>query len=322
LKNRSFLGGIFENWHARILSLAAAVVLFLFHNINTLEERFFSVPVEIVLDAGVMPGSEYPKMVRISLRGEEESIFPILEEDVVAFVDLSEHKSEGIFKAPVQIRKKGTALDVDPLEIRVEPLEVTVAIEEKLFKSVEIIPGITGYPAPGFEIGQFFMTPTTVELEGPKSVVGGITEISTEEIDLSGRREDFSIRVRLHRVNPLIKFPGGDVVEFKCFIDESIIIKTFEQLDIITLNLDPEYIIKGDIPGGLIGVQGNQLTLEAIKPSDMTLLLDCSEISGPGEYTISVRPDIPAGLLIVKYAPVSLDIVVLQPQAEEQAEEE
>lgn len=322
MKSKSFFGRIFENWAARILSIAAAVVLFLFHNINTLEERFFSVPLEVVLDESVLPSSEYPHMVRISLRGEEESIFPILEEDVVAFVDLSEHNGEGVFKAPVQIRKKGTAVGVDPLEIRVEPLEVTIALEEKAYRSVEVIPGITGYPAPGYEIAQFFMSPTTVEIEGPRSAVESVDEIRTEEIDLSGRKEDFSIRVRLQKQNALLNFPGGDVVEFRALIDESVVIKTFEPIEIIAIDLDPGFVVEGGMPSGLIGVQGSQLTLEAIKPSDVTLSADCSEVTSPGSYSIPVRPDIPPGLLIVKYSPIRIDINVIEPGARSDIQEE
>ena len=87
----------------KVICLTAAVILFLFHRVNTMTERFFSVPLEVSVPPGLAIASAYPKTVRITLRGTEESISPILEEDIEATADLQAHKSPGVFRSPVRI---------------------------------------------------------------------------------------------------------------------------------------------------------------------------------------------------------------------------
>jgi hypothetical protein len=39
-------------------------------------------------DGALVPASSYPRMVRITLRGEANNVFPIMEEDIEAYLDL------------------------------------------------------------------------------------------------------------------------------------------------------------------------------------------------------------------------------------------
>ena len=123
-----------------------------------------------------------------------DSIFLVLEEDIKAYVDLRDHASEGIFKAPVIVQKTGTALGIDPLEIKVEPMEITVSLERKLTRNLEIIPTIEGNPAQGYEMTQTFLLPSSVTVEGPRSYVQDLTSIRTQPINISGKKSDFSVR--------------------------------------------------------------------------------------------------------------------------------
>ena len=60
----------------KVICLTAAVILFLFHRVNTMTERFFSVPLEVSTPPGLAIASAYPKTVRITLRGSEDAIYP------------------------------------------------------------------------------------------------------------------------------------------------------------------------------------------------------------------------------------------------------
>jgi hypothetical protein len=106
LKSSDLLRRLVHNWPAKILSLAAAVLLVVFNNVSRLEERFFSVPLELKLPAEYVPAAEYPQQVRIVLRGESEEIFRIEEQDIRAYVDLSEHDSSGEYQEPVEIERR------------------------------------------------------------------------------------------------------------------------------------------------------------------------------------------------------------------------
>jgi len=209
LKNRSIADRLLANWPAKALSLAAAIILFLFHNYTTLSEKFVTVPLIVRFADGYTAGQSYPRKVRVVLRGQDKTLVGVQEEDIEARVDFSRRVSEGVFKAPIMVRKKGTLDTADTLEIRVEPLEITMRIEKKVRKSVEVVPGLRGFPAGGFGIEQYFVNPPKIDIDGPKSRLDKITSIPTDEIDLSGKRESFSTRVKLLHDDSLVSFPAG-----------------------------------------------------------------------------------------------------------------
>ncbi len=302
---------LLQNWPAKILSLAAAVLLVVFNSVSRLEDRYFTVPVRLVLPADFVPATPYTQRVRISLRGEADDIFRILEDDIEAYVDLSAYNSEGVFRAPVQIDRHGAALDVEPLEIRVEPLEIAVTLEERERRSVEVLPRLSGNPPAGYDLGQYQLSPSTVEIQGPRSLVEDVHSIDTEDIELAGRRSDFTVRVRLLRPNQLIRFIGGDVVEFRGVIEEAVVLHTFEPVETVLLDLPPNLTIVSPLPAGSVRVQGRQFDLDEVQAGDVQLVADASAVTGPGTYELPVRPDVPRGLLVLRYEPERVEIEVV-----------
>ena len=106
LNGRKLLARAAENWPAKVLSIALAIILFVFHRMSMLEDRFFSVPLNLEINSNLVPASSYPRMVRVSLRGDANSIYPILEDDIEAYLDLTRYTDRGHYRAPVQVRKK------------------------------------------------------------------------------------------------------------------------------------------------------------------------------------------------------------------------
>ena len=52
---RQLLERIAHNWPVKVLSVALAVLLFLFYRISSLEERFFSVPLDLRINENLVP---------------------------------------------------------------------------------------------------------------------------------------------------------------------------------------------------------------------------------------------------------------------------
>ena len=305
---------LLTNWPAKILSLAAAVLLVVFNNVSRLEERYFSVPVQLILPTDHVPSAPYAQRARITLRGDGDDIFRILEDDVQVFVDLSAHDNDGVYRAPVQVDKRGSALDVEPLEIRVEPVEISVTLEERARRSVEVLPSLSGFPAPGYQLGQYQLSPSTVEIQGPRSTVEEVYSIETEDIELAGRDRDFSVRVRLVPPDPMVSVIGGDVVEFRGMIEESVVLHTFEPVEPVLLGLRPGLTIVSSLPSGSVRVQGRQFDLDEIQPNEVQLAVDASAVTTPGTYRLPARPDVPRGLLVLRYEPAQIEVEVVEDQ--------
>lgn len=309
MRTRQLLERITANWPAKILSIVAATLLFLFYRISTLQERFISVPLHVLSSESFVPTSSIPDSVRVTLRGKADTIFLVHEEDVDAFINLRGYRNAGVYRVPVKITRKGATANAD-FEIRVDPLEVTVTLEKKVTKMVQIVPDIHGFPAKGYELGHSFLSPDAVEIAGPASRVGPLTTIQTAPIDLDGKSSDFTEQVGLALPGPSITVSGNQTVEFHGIIQKIIVVKTIEPVDIVALDLASRLRMQLDTTTGEIQVQGSQLDLANLKQGDATLNVECSQITKPGVYTLPTTPSVPRGLVVLSYAPERVTLTV------------
>ena len=206
---------VIDKWPVKVLSLAAAIVISIFYRMSTLETRFFTVPLRIESNDTFTPVNFLVTGVRISLRGEAEGIQPILEDDIEAYIDLSRYTSEGSYRAPVQIRKKGSALGIEPLEISVLPIEIPVILELRVRQSIPVFPVLRGTPAEGYELTNQMIIPDRITVEGPRSALNELIGFNTETIDLERRFEDFTARVNIINDDPLVLIQGDRMIEYR-----------------------------------------------------------------------------------------------------------
>jgi YbbR domain-containing protein len=304
------LDRMLNRWYIKVLSLLLAMVLFYFYRSSSMSERVFSVPLEIHVDDSYVVAQDHINNVRIFLRGGEE-IYTVLEEDISAVVDYRSHKQEGGFREPIQIFKSGSALSVSDLEIRVEPGDLVLYLEEKVELSLPVEPSLKGFPSMGYELTQFFTSPSSVTVIGPRSQMDGLKAIYTETINISQKYEDFTVSTRLVKPSPQVLFPGGNVVEFRGVIHEAELVKTLSNIPLALVDLPPGLKLQGELLKGSITLQGAQLTLEALEEGFISFTLDCSSISRPGSYTVPIRVNIPPDLSVLNYQPrnITLEIV-------------
>ncbi|MFP4267384.1 MAG: YbbR-like domain-containing protein [Spirochaetaceae bacterium] len=317
MNTNRFFERISNNWPVKILSVTAAILIFLFYRMAMMEERFFSIPLDVQIDEQFMPADDYPKTVRVTIKGRSEEINLVLEENLSAYADFTDYTEEGEYTEPVRIGKEGAVHQLDPLEIHVEPRTITLSLEKKLSKSVEVDPSIVGYPAKGYELAQHFLTPSTVEIEGIEKRIRDLEVVETENIDITGRREDFTVRVRLKEPTRYSTFPGGDTVEFFGIVQEKTILQTVEDVDLIAIDLDEQFEVEGIPESNSLQVQGKQPVMEEYSSRDYRLTFDCSEIEEPGTYTIDVSPDVPQGVLVLSYEPRRVTVEVSGPGEED-----
>lgn len=206
---------IVEKWPVKVLSLAAAILIAVFHRMNTLETRFFTAPLLIESSEHFIPASSFARAVRVSIRGEGAQIHQIMEEDIEAYIDLGRYSHEGSYRVPVQIRKKGSALGVEPLEITVLPIDIPMLLEQRVTRNVSVFPVLQGTVAEGYELTSQELIPGSVVTEGPRGILDNHLEFNTEIINLDRRYENFSILVTIINENPLVSIHGSNILEFR-----------------------------------------------------------------------------------------------------------
>ena len=286
---RKLLAKLVNNWPAKVLSLALAIILFVFHRVSSLETRFFSAPITIEHLYGMMPSSPYAMMIRVSLRGETQNVHSILEDDIEVYVDMANNTAPGAYIVPVQWRTKGTAQGVQPLQISVDPREISLVVDTRISKLVPVSANFRGQVDAGYVMSSYNFNPPYVIVDGPAEFMGSISELHTELIDLDGRRNDFSISVNILRSDPLIAIRGNGTTELNGKISQIIPIRDIRNVPIAITGIREGFRAELEIQAASIHLEGDNLyAVNNFIPSPEFLRIDCSGISEPGTYVLRV----------------------------------
>ena len=289
MNRKRLFARLVENWPAKVLSLGLAIILFIFHRMSRLEERFVSVPLRIERLSSLMPSGSYPRMIRVTLRGEANSIYPILEGDIEVYVEMEKFTMPGTYLVPVQWRKKSTALGVEPLQITVDPAEISFTLDYKISKFVPLVPDFEGQVDPGFAMTSYTLVPNQIIIDGPADLMVNIMELYTEPVDLDGRRNDFSVTVNILQRDPLIIVRGSGNVEFFANISQIIPVRNILNIPIVITGLKEGLEGELEIKAGNIHLEAkNQEEVERFEPPQDFLRVDCSGIMEPGDYILRV----------------------------------
>ena len=300
---------LIDNWPAKVLSVALALALVIVYRVNTLSTRILTVPLTVETGHALIPASDFPANVRVTLRGENDDINLVADGDIEAFVDLSRHEFEGWYRSPVQIRRRGTALEVEPLEISVNPLEISVMLDRRINMVLPVITPVQGSVASGFDLVSHSITPAEISVSGPMSVLGDITGVTTSPVALEGRSGDFSVQVSIINPSPLLSM-GGGTAEFSGIVRPAVPVRNIEGIPIMLTELAPGLATDWGGRTGSVRIEGSWDRIEAFSPPLGFLSVDGSAVTGPGIYELPVRISLPAGFTLIRKEPESLTLVV------------
>jgi hypothetical protein len=308
--NKPRLESLVADWPAKILSIAGAVALFFFFQLNRFEERPLSVPLVVVSNDDFVPASQYPRTVRLVLRGEANAIYAVLEGDLEATLDLRGYTGAGVWRVPVRVEKRGSALGIDPLEISVEPSDVALSIEPRVVKEIQVVPSFRGYLEPGFELAGFKLTPSRIEVAGPSSVMAKLVDAATEPIELTGRSDNFASKTRIALRDPLVSLLSANSFDFSAEVKKALVYRNFQDLELALIGLREGLALRSEAPPGSARVAASSAELEAFAPGQGSLVADLSGIADAGVYSVAVTPRFPAGFDVESWQPMVINVAV------------
>ena len=315
MSSNKLVAKIIENWPVKVLSVALALILFVFNRLNTLTTRPLSVPLDIETSSALAPASAYPHNVRVNLRGEDEGVKAISEHDIEAYVDLSRYEDGGLYSAPVQVRKKGSALGIEPLEIAVSPSKISVQLDQRISRTIPLSAAIRGRAVDGFDLVSYTLSPQEVVIVGPRGSLESVIELETDSIELDGRNGDFTAVVNIVNPSPLFVLRGNGTAEFSCVIRPSVSVRSIEDIPIILTGLALRF--EADTGGrtGSVRIEGRQSALDSFQPPADFFTVDCAGLSAPGNYTLPVDIDLPEDFSLIRREPESLSLTVTLKEA-------
>jgi len=307
---------IFDQWPAKVLALVAALLLFLFNRFDSLQVRTFSIPLRLVTDTALLPAQDFNHRVKVTIRGTGDLVSEVTEGDLEALVDYSGHQGEGVFSAPIQVNRRGTAAENTTLEVTVDPLVLNLHLERKVVKTVPVHPDFVGEPGKDYEMSGFQVVPSVITVEGPRSVVDKVTAVGTEPIELRGKTDTFTIRARVEPGSALIDFPYGNTVEIQGLMTSSLASLVLDNVVPEIVNLSPGLKLQSPLPGVRVKLRGSQAALQGLgkDPSGEQTAVIVADLSGssvPGEIpAVELKAVLPEGVELVDLSPAVVSVLL------------
>ena len=309
-----------ENWPVKIICLVFAVFLSEFYRGTLLDKRYLIVPLTIENNGSLTPAEQYPAKIKITLWGDATGIGSIGENDITAFINISDFKTEGTYRIPIETRLAGTVTPLGNMEISTEPAILTLRLAPSIRKQVPVTLSLKGIPADGYEVTESSLEPAAVEIEGPAELVEKITELATEPLSIEARTNGFSGTASIINNDPLISIAGKAQVQTTVKINETTIKKKFDNIPIYFEKQNKELSITADTKTGSLEIQGSKKLLETWSPSENILTVSCESITERGVYTLPVVPVLSAEyskLQILQVSPKSVQVTAEVPEEDE-----
>lgn len=298
---------LFRNISLKILSFFFAVSLWLFVNLKATAESTLHVPVLWEnLPSFLVITNEVNDSVRVRVTGPrrilshlEPDRFPVTLELSDAKVGLSNYQiNEKMIHLPPGLT--ATVLPPDTIQFK---FELTVT------KAVEVRPRFRGKPAEGHVLEGGEVVPKRVEIVGAQSELQGISQVDTELIDVTGRRESFETKAKIS-LNQPHAWPstGQGEVEVRVGIVEETVQKLLKQISLKVQNargsvrLEPPRVdIVLDGPADKINsLQPDQIAASVILPKE-----------GPLPQRLPVRIELPVDGIRAKSNPEQVGVKAL-----------
>ena len=315
---------ITRNWAAKLFCFAIAVIVVLFNRMSKIEDRTINVSFRLNTNSEFMTIQDIPRTIKVSLRGNKDDIYSILNSDLTAYADFSDVTENGVYSKPVKVERNGSALYITPLEIQTTPSQISFKFERKTIKRIPLEPVVKGTPAEGYELSGTLLSPNFVTVEGPESVLDSITSFKTTSVDLDGHSDNFSVQVGVENRNKFARILNSDI-RLSLSIAKIMVVRTAQNVSILLARCPENLTAVPNVQAGSIKLEVNSQRADTIQASSMKLVAEMDNIKEPGTYILPLKPAVPKGMNMVGFSPDTVEITVttknITPQAETPAEQ-
>ena len=313
-----------NNGPTKIFCLAIALIVYTIFQVSLLSKKTFVVPLEIV-ENGSMTAStsvDRPRFVRVTVRTKKELLATISDKDLSACIDISAQTTEGTATFPVLVRPVERLLLMEPFEVTANPERITLNVEEDTLRFVPISPSVVGTPAHGYEVAEVSSFPSSVQIEGPRSIVESVKSLQTEKVDVSGISEALTLSVPLIQKHTLLSVDVENPVEVKVTLRAESASRTLSGVPVSIINLPPNFQVENGPFSLSLELKGQLLDIEGLSTSWVLVQADCSKVSQEGKFSAPVIINIPGNLSLVSQSLENIDVEISEVIIEENEEEE
>ena len=318
MNTKHLLNKVLDKWPAKVVCLIIAIFLYFFHQASVIESKTIVVPLQIIEDGLVMHVGNAPKSVSVVIRAGEETIKSVLPSDISASVCLDNITQKGTYKLPVKITLSDSLLEYDPFEVKIKDDYVFIDVDRKAIKYVPLTPSVVGEVAHGYEIDTIVMSPSTIEITGPESVLNATEQIYTTRVNVSNAETNFSTETSYQQLNKLLTIVDEGPFKAEVSVKPKTMEKDFNSIKVEVLYLDSSLELAEPLPDVSIKLSGSMPVLENYILSRHAVQLNLYDIKTVGTYEIPVKYNIPANLQLLEKSDEVITVNIVRKPGEEE----
>lgn len=300
---------LLENWGLKLLSLAFAMLLWMFVVGEKRSEISLTVPLELTrVPQDMVIVSRVPEGVRVRLNGPRTLLAGVNPQQLSVSLDL-DGIQPGISSFEILPSRLNLPRGVEVTYI--SPSVITLEADFKVRKVLPVKPRIKGTPADGFEVAEVRVKPAQVEVEGAERVLKQLREIPTEVVDVSGLDGSVVRPVELALPDPALRPVDRRTVRMEVVIRAMQAEREFTQVPVVV----PRTGWKAVPPTVDVKVEGNLRVISGLKGKDVTAGVEPFGQEQPvGKLRVMVK--VPDGVRVVSVEPGSVAVApeVVPPQ--------
>ena len=316
MNTKHLLDKILDKWPAKVVCLVIAIFLYFFHQTSLIESKTFVVPLQLEENGIVMHVGSVPGSVAVVVRTSDEIIKSVLASDITASISLDAITAKGTYTLPVKITLSENLMAYDPFEVKLKDDTITIDVDKKVSKYLPMAPSIVGEVAHGYEIDSITISPSTIEISGPESIVNSIEHIYTTRINVSNAETNFSTETSYQKTNKLISIMDEENFRATVSVKPVVMERDFTDINVEVLNLDDELEISGDLPLVSIKLSGSMPVLEDYILSKHAVQVNLRDVDQPGTYELPLRYVLPSNLNLIEKSDDELTLTIVRKAAE------
>jgi YbbR domain-containing protein len=199
-----------------------------------------------------------------------------------------------------------TGKEVSNVDLNSE--NVTVDIPIKKTKTVSINVVTKGNISKDMFLRTLVLTPEIVDIAGEEEVINSIVSLDTEAIDLSTISPKNNIIAKII-VPEGVSFINSDgTVRIKATMEK--IVQKSITVDIGIKNLNDTFTSVLDNPKAVVVVTGPESTINALKPTDISCVVDLGGITAEGDHSIQIDTTLPEDISKISTTPQNAKVTI------------
>jgi YbbR domain-containing protein len=297
----------FQHLELKVLSVAFAVLLWLFVSGDETVERGLRVPLEFQqFPAGLEMTGEAPSLVDVRVRGSSSALSRLAPGEIVAQLDL---RAARIGRRLYQLTPEQVRVPYGVQVVQVTPPTVAIIFEPSTSKQVPVMPSVEGDPAPGYVVGNVAVEPATVEVVGPQSAIARVTEALTEPISVAGARTTVNDGVTVGFEDPALRLKTPRLAQVRVEVLPGPVERTLRDRPVRLTNLGPRFVAKATPSSVDVVLRGSREGVNRVDVDEVTATVDLVGL-GTGTYSLVVHVATPARAGVARILPANIQVQI------------